>query len=328
VSTVVGAALAWMFAPVPLPRWNRDAVRDLLPYGGPATLACIAWTGFRNGDYAIIGARLGPAQAGFYWRAYQLAVEYQRKISSIMSQMAFPVLARTAGAAEMLALRRRMVQVLTTVLFPLLVLLALLAPTVIPWLFGSTWEPAVLPTQILALGGASTLVIDAVGPALMAAGRAKALLGYGVGHFVVYAGAVIAVSSRGLTAVAIAATVVHTIFLVIAYQVMIGGHLGRALRFLWHDVAAATVCCLALAAAGVAVQWAARGAELPAPLHIAAVALAGALAYLVALRAAFPSAWGDVLAVARRVVPARALLLRERLPRPLIARARRASPPA
>jgi O-antigen/teichoic acid export membrane protein len=328
VSTVVGAALAWMFAPVPLPRWNRDAVRDLLPYGGPATLACIAWTGFRNGDYAIIGARLGPAQAGFYWRAYQLAVEYQRKISSIMSQMAFPVLARTAGAAEMLALRRRMVQVLTTVLFPLLVLLALLAPTVIPWLFGSTWEPAVLPTQILALGGASTLVIDAVGPALMAAGRAKALLGYGVGHFVVYAGAVIAVSSRGLSAVAIAATVVHTIFLVIAYQVMLGGHLGRALRFLWHDVAAATVCCLALAAAGVAVQWAARGAELPAPLHIAAVALAGALAYLVALRAAFPSAWGDVLAVARRVVPARALLLRERLPRPLIARARRASPPA
>ena len=69
--------LALVFAPVPLPRWRRDAVRDLLPYGGPAALAAVSWVGFRNGDYAIIGARLGAAQAGFYWRGFQLAVEYQ-----------------------------------------------------------------------------------------------------------------------------------------------------------------------------------------------------------------------------------------------------------
>ena len=41
--------------------------------------------GFRNCDYAIIGARLGRAQAGFYWRAFQLAVEYQSKVTLIMS---------------------------------------------------------------------------------------------------------------------------------------------------------------------------------------------------------------------------------------------------
>ena len=105
-----------------------EEIGDLLPYGGPATLASLAWTGFRNGDYAIIGATLGAAQAGFYWRAYQLAVEYQKKISAVMSQMAFPVLARTAGKEEMLALRRRMVQMLTVILFPLLALLVLLAP--------------------------------------------------------------------------------------------------------------------------------------------------------------------------------------------------------
>ena len=63
-------------------RAGTAAARDLLPYGGPAALATVAWTGFRNGDYAIIGAVLGPAQAGFYWRAYQLAVEYQSKISA------------------------------------------------------------------------------------------------------------------------------------------------------------------------------------------------------------------------------------------------------
>ena len=102
-----------------------------------------------------------------------------------MSQMAFPVLARTEGKEEvMLALRRRMVQMLTVILFPLLTLLVLLAPEIIRGCSGPRWEPAVVPTQILAAGGAATLVIDAVGPALMAEGRAKALLGFGVGHFV------------------------------------------------------------------------------------------------------------------------------------------------
>ena len=85
-----------------------------------------------------------------------------------MTQIAFPVLARTAGTDELFALRRRMVRLLTVVLFPLLALLVILAPVVVPWLFGPAWEPAVLPTQILAGGGAATIVIDAVGSALMA----------------------------------------------------------------------------------------------------------------------------------------------------------------
>ena len=128
VGMAASLAMALAFAPVPFPRWNTRAIRDLLPYGGPAALSCIAWTGFRNGDYAIVGARLGTAQAGFYWRGYSLAVDYQRKISVVMSQMAFPVLARTAGHDEMFALRRRMVQLLTVVLFPLLAVLVLRRP--------------------------------------------------------------------------------------------------------------------------------------------------------------------------------------------------------
>ena len=163
--------LALIVAPVPLPRWRPQAIRDLLPYGGPAAIAAVSWAGFRNADYAIVGARLGAAQAGFYWRGYQLAVEYQRKVTAVMTQMGFPVLARTEGMDEMLALRGRMVRLLTVMLFPALVVLALLAPTLVPWLFGPAWEPAVLPTQILAAAGAACLVIDQVGAVLMAAGR-------------------------------------------------------------------------------------------------------------------------------------------------------------
>ena len=146
VSTIVTSRLygieiigeyALVFAPVPLPWWRTKEARELLPYGGPAAAATVAWAGFRNGDYAVIGATLGAAQAGIYWRAYQLAVEYQGKVGDAMAQIAFPVLARTAGVKELHELRQRMVQLLSVMVFPLLAALLVLAPVVIPWMFGA-----------------------------------------------------------------------------------------------------------------------------------------------------------------------------------------------
>jgi lipopolysaccharide exporter len=315
----VGAmtVLALVFAPVPLPRWRPRAVRDLLSYGGPASLACICWAGFRNGDYAIVGARMGAAQAGFYWRGFQLAVEYQRKISAVMTSVAFPVLARTASADEMFALRGRMVRMLTIVLFPLLTSLVVLAPTAVPWIFGPAWEPAVLPTQILAGAGAATVVIDAVGTVLMATGRARAMLGYGVAHFAVYIAAVLVASRWGLAGVSIAAVTVHMVFLVVAYEVLLRGRPEGTLRLLWDDVAAATISCLAFAAAALPVDLALRDAGTPPVVHMAAVGAAGGVAYLCALRVWFPAAWADLTEMLRRVLPVRRLHAAvQRLPLP------------
>lgn len=305
IGMAVALVVAVLYAPVPLPRWRRGAVGDLLPYGGPAALATFAWTGFRNGDYAVIGSVLGPAQAGLYWRGYQLAVEYQGKVAVPMVQMAFPVLARTEGKDELLSLRQRMVHLQTVVLFPLLVLLLVLAPVVVPWMFGPAWQDSVLPTQILVLGGAASLVINAAGSALMAEGRARALLGYGVAHFVVYVGAVVAVAHLGLAAVAIAGSVVHAIFLGVAYVVLLRGQVRRPLLVLAQDLAPAAISCLALAAVAVPLGIALSGSGVPVLPHLAAVALAGGLAYLVVLRAYFPACAHDLGAALRRVLPAR-----------------------
>jgi PST family polysaccharide transporter len=309
----LGLVLALCFAPVPLPRWRPKAMRELLTYGGPASLATVAWAGFRNGDYVIIGAALGSALAGIYWRAYQLAVEYQRKVAIAMTQIAFPVLSRTAGMEEMLALRQRMVQLLAVVLFPLLALLFVLAPVVIPWLFGPAWEPAVVPTQILVVGGASTLVIDACGSALMAAGRARTLLGYGVAHFVVYIGAVLALVQLGLPAVAIGGAVVHTVFLGVAYIVLLRGQVRSPLRVLWHDLAPALVSCLGLIVVAGPLYLGLSGIGAPSFLCTAAVSLAGGAAYLATLRVLYPGPAGDLRRAIGRLLPSRPAWMPSRL---------------
>ncbi len=309
----LATVVAWVAAPPPPPRPRREARRDILGYGLPASLAAASWVGFRNCDYAIVGARLGPMQAGYYFRAYVLAVEYQKKISLVMGQVGFPVLARAANAQERSSLQSQMVKLLTTTLFPLLCMLTVLAPTAVPWVFGPAWEPAVVPTQILALGGAATLVIDAAGAALMAAGRSRALLGYGVSHFAVYAAVVFLVAPLGLSAVAIGASVVHTLFLVIAYVLMLRGTHENPVRRLWSDVWPAVGSCLGLAAVAVPLTLMLSSAGAPAFVELAAVGLAGFGAYAITLRTCFGQTWHGLTAVVAQVLPERSRTVVTRL---------------
>jgi lipopolysaccharide exporter len=303
--TLASTTIAWAAAPPPLPRLNRAAARDLLDYGLPASMAAVSWVGFSNVDYAIVGARLGALQTGLYFRAYTLAVEYQNKIGVVMTQVGFPVLARTRSNAELTDLYREMVRLLTIILFPLLVLLAILAPTLVPFLFGPRWSGAIVPVQFLALGGAATLVINAVGTVLMATGRARALLGFGMAHFIAYGLTVFAVVRFGIVAVAIDAAVVHTLFLLVAYTLMLKDQAEHPLRRLWSDVAPATVSCVGLAAIAIPTNLALTETHLPAVLTLAAVGLAAVPPYLLTLRVCFPVAWRSERAIIARLLPGR-----------------------
>jgi lipopolysaccharide exporter len=303
--SLIATVIVWISAPPPLPRLDRVAARELLEYGLPASLAAISWVGFSNVDYAIIGARLGALQTGLYFRAYTLAVEYQGKVGTVMNQVGFPVLARTSSAVELAHLHRQMVRLLTIVTFPLLVLLAIGAPVLVPFLFGPRWTGAVVPVQILALGGASTLVINAAGTVLMATGRARALLGYGMAHFITYGLTVFLVVRLGIVAVAIDAAVVHTLFLVVAYVLILRGSDERPLHRLWDDIAPAFVSCLGLVVVAVPASFALTAAQIPAFLWLAAFGLVAVPPYLLTLRFCFPAAWRSQRSILARILPGR-----------------------
>ena len=179
-----------------------------------------------------------------------------------MYQVAFPVLSRSTDRNGGAALRGRMVRLLTVVLFPLITVLAITAPQVIPWMFGAQWSEAVVPTQILCGAGAATLVIDAVGTTLMASGRPRALLGYGVAHFA-STSTVSLISHWGLVAVAVAAVTVHTLFLVIAYVVLASGSPGTSLGSYGATPHRPRSQSSALAALATPVGWAISTAAVP-----------------------------------------------------------------
>ncbi len=301
--SLVTAVLSGVSAPPPRPRLHRRPARELLDYGLPFSLASVSWIGFSNVDYAIIGARLGAYQTGLYYRAYTLAVEYQTKVSVVMTQVGFPVLSRTDGQAELARLHRQMARMLTIALFPLLALLAIGAPVLVPFCFGSEWSGAVVPVQILAVGGASVLAIDAAGTVLMATGRTKALLGYGVAHFAAYGVAVLIVAGHGIAAVAVAGSVVHSVFLAVSYVLILRGTRESPLARLWSDIGPATVASLCLVTAGWPASIGLSAAGLPAIPWLLGLALVAIPAYLVGLRLLFPAVWREQRSGLARIIP-------------------------
>ncbi len=300
---LVPGVIAWISAPPPLPRLHRAAARELLHYAIPMSLSTISWVGFGNVDYAIIGARLGPLRTGYYYRAYTLAVEYQGKIGLLMNQVGFPVLARAKDRDEVGRLYGQMIRMLTIAIFPLLVLLAIAAPVAVPFIFGPRWIPAVVPTQILAVGGASMIIFNGVGTVFMATGRVRAMLGYGWAQFIVYGLAVFLVAPLGLTAVAIAAAIVHALFAVVLYVLMLEGSGESAIRRLWSDIAPATISCLGLVAVALPASFALTAAQVPPFPWLVALGALATPPYLLTLRVCFPATWRSQCSALERILP-------------------------
>jgi hypothetical protein len=164
-----------------------------------------------------------------------------------------------------------------------------------------------------------------VGAGLMASGRGRAIMAYGWSHFICYAGAVLIAVPLGITAVAVAASLVHTAFVVVAYAMLLhdradsrAGQVLVACKELVRDAFPASVSCLALTAVAVPLSVALSSARAPALLYLVAVGLAGLTAYLGALRRLFPESLRTVLNVVGHVLP--------RLPWPRAVRRSAAAP--
>lgn len=303
--TAAGIVLLCVWAPPPIPNFRVPAARELLGLGIPAASGALSQVCFWNCDYLIVSARLGALQAGYYFRAYTLSVQYQNKVTQLLSSIGFPVLSRASSAHEIEEGRRRMVHAVTLPLFPLLAILAIIAPRFVPWFYGPAWRPAVPVVQILTIGGAAMCVASALSVAMMASGRPRAIMHWGWGHFVIYACSVFALTRLGLGAVAIGAAVVHTGFLLMYYLLLVCGSVKQAAIRLGRDLLPALVSCIGLAALALPASLIVSRLQLPTLPSLVAISVAGAIGYIITLRVCFLHVVADLVPLARRVLPAR-----------------------
>ena len=105
-----------------------------------------------------------------------------------MVQVAYPLYSRTEDVSRLRAIHERAARVHAAILFPALALLIVLAPYIVPLLFGDAWIPAVEPTQILALAGMLAAVLTGYSQVMLAIGKPRQLLWFNVGRLVLYGG--------------------------------------------------------------------------------------------------------------------------------------------
>lgn len=323
VQATASTVLLVAMAPPPPPGWDRRAQGQIAGFGVPASLAGLVDVLFRNIDYAILASRLSATQTGIYYRAFNVGVVYQDKLSRVMMQIAFPVYSRTTDRAELRRLHERAARVHAAVIFPFLALLMVLAPLLVPFVFGAAWTPAVRPTQILALAGMVAAILTGYPQVMLAVGKPRALLAFNLGVLLAYGGAVWAASGHGLVVVAIAVVGVYLLILVGAYRLLLARHVGIALSRLIPELGPAVLGCFGLAAATVPLL-AVVEPLVPRSLAIVVVGIAGLGVYALILHVAFRSTWDDLWLLAVRVVPP--LQRTRRTPRPP-SEAPRSSPP-
>lgn len=312
VQMTVSSTLLLLRSPAPLPRWSWDAQRRVGRFGLPAAGAGLVEILFRNVDYAILAARLSATTTGIYYRAFNLGVVYQDKLSGVMVQVAYPVYSRTPDRDKLRAVHERAARVHAAIIFPLLASLIVLAPVMVPLLFGAAWKPSVRPTQILALAGMFAAVLTGYSQVMLAIGRPRPLLAFNVARLALYAGAVLLASRHGLVVVAVAVVAAYFVILLGAYRLLLGPHVGLSIRRLVPELGPAVVGCLALGAV-TAPLMAVLDGSMPRVLLIAFVGSAGLAVYALVLRLAFPAAWQDVRMLVEQVLGPLLRQLRSRI---------------
>ena len=280
--------------------FSRSAARKNARYGVPATIAALLAIVLGNEDNVIVGALLGTAALGIYYRAFTLGISYQRRASQIVLRLLFPILSRSTDADHMRSIRSKITRTQALVMFLPLALLVVTAPSLVPMLLGARWSPAVVPTQILAVAGMIGCLTDATSQLLLAAGRATSLMKSMLFLSVVYGTAIAIGSSYGVTGAAVGATAVYFLWLLVAYRLQVAPALGTHTSRLLLDSAPAFVAAGAVAATGLPVGAALHAAGLPKLGEFAVVIVLGTAVYLAVVRLCFPNAARQVSAPSPR----------------------------
>jgi len=227
-------------------------------------------------------------------------------------RLAFPIYSRTTDLDELRRFHERATRIHAAVLLPLLSLLIVLAPDLVPFVFGERWAPAAGAVQILAVAGMIAAVLTGYPQILLAAGRPRALLVFNIVLLAFYGVTSWVAAPYGITALAISVVVVHVAMIVAVYGVLFRLLLGIPIGRLVSDLLPAIACSLALLAAGVPLAGLLRNLEAPVPVLAFLVGAVGTIIYASALRSFFPVVWNDVVGLTARVLPESARTVRFR----------------
>lgn len=129
---------------------QMETIRQYISYSWHVLSSRLAWVLYTNADTFVVGRLLGQASLGLYSFGLTLANVAVDKIAGLSSQVTSPLF--SAVQNDHTAIRRYLLMLTegcALVSFPLTIGLALVADTLVPFVFGNKWDGMIVPLQIL-----------------------------------------------------------------------------------------------------------------------------------------------------------------------------------
>lgn len=165
-----------------LNRWHPAAVfslqsfRSLFGFGGYMLAAAILQEICRNLQGIIIGKRFSTTDMGYYTQAYKLDQVTSYSIPQVLVQVLFPFFSSIQNDTERLAAMTALgMRVISAVVFPLLIVLMIVAEPLVTTLYGDVWLPCVPYFRILCVGGVFVCLQNVNFYAVAALGHSRTL---------------------------------------------------------------------------------------------------------------------------------------------------------
>lgn len=146
-----GAIILWTYSPWrPRTGWSGESFRYLWNYGSNLLASSLLDTAYNNIFPIVIGKYYSAASLAYYNSANHFAAMPATTLSGIVGRVTFPLLCKMQDDTERLSRNyRRMLKLSAFVLFPVMMILAAVAPALIRLTIGPQWKDSIPLLQIL-----------------------------------------------------------------------------------------------------------------------------------------------------------------------------------
>ena len=193
-------------------------VKELFKFGANVVGSNLLTYVGQNTDYLVVGRFFGSVSLGIYTMAYNLITLPQRKLSSIVTDVAFPAFSQIQNEPQKLAKGYlKMMKYISLVTFPLLCGLMITAPEFVNIVLGRKWAGAIVPMQIMCLAGMIKSVGTTVGSLFYALGKPDLELKLDILFVLLIVPLLLLAAKWGIIGVAIAVTVHAVISWIICF---------------------------------------------------------------------------------------------------------------
>lgn len=157
--------------------FSIQSLRELFAFGGFLLLGNLLENIFKNLQGLIIGKKFSAEQMGFYSQADKLDQVVSYSVPQVIAAVMYPVFSKYQD--DNMRLRNLIkidLRIISYLIYPLLILLILIAEPLIVMLYGDKWINSVVYFQILCCGGFFYCLNNIPYYTVAACGKSKALL--------------------------------------------------------------------------------------------------------------------------------------------------------